>query len=200
MGDFKMQKKSFYKYTLSALLSLGMVISMSGCNNGREVKTYQSGYEEGYDAGYKEGIKSYQSGYDDGYDAGYQEGEKILPDKNAAVKVYGDFTATVRELIPDYVYDSETPRAAVITLFQSGPVVLNLNGLNEEAFEKIEAGETYTFIVEEQEACLLYGEFDDDGNVDSTSLAGGRIWVNDFREPAEEEYGLNCWRVYCDAE
>ena len=182
------------------LLSLMMVIAMSGCNTETDTKTYQSGYEEGYDAGYKEGIKSYQSGYDDGYNAGYQEAEKILPDKDVTVKVYGDFTATVRELIPDYVYDSKTPRAAVITLFQSGPVVLNLNGLNEETFEKLEAGETYTFIVEEQEVRLLYGEFDDDGSVDSTALAGGRIWVTDFRTPAEDEYGLECWRVYCTAE
>lgn len=187
------------KYWITALLSLMMVISMSGCNTDTETKTYQSGYEEGYDAGYKEGIKSYQTGYDDGYDAGYQEGEKIMPDKNVIVKVSGDFTATVRELIPDYEYDGKTPKAAVVTLFQGNPFVIWMPGLNEELFNKLEAGETYTFIVEEQEASLLYGEFDA-GYVNPTALMDRRIWVSDFRTPEEDEYGLVCWRVYCDAE
>ena len=37
------------------------------------------------------------------------------------VTVSGTFAARVRDLIPDYVLDSETPRVAVVTLFQSGP-------------------------------------------------------------------------------
>ena len=35
-----------------------------------------------------------------------------------AVRVTGTFTATVSDLIPDYVTDGETPRMAVVRLFQ----------------------------------------------------------------------------------
>ena len=161
------------KYWITALLSLLIIISMSGCNT------------------------NYQTGYDDGYNAGYQDGVKALPDENTSVKVSGDFTATVRELIPDYVYDSETPRAAVVTLFQDGPFVLRLN---EELCSKLEEGEAYTFIIDEQEADLPDNDFDDSGYVSWDALAVRRISVTDIRTPTEDEYGLECWRVSCTAE
>ena len=58
-------------------------------------------------------------------------------------KVKGSFTATVRALIPDYVSDYETPRMALVTLFQSAP--FTLFGVDTE---RLEAGKTYVFEVE----------------------------------------------------
>lgn len=106
-------------------------------------------------------------------------------------EVYGDFTATVRHIIPDYMYDSETPRAAVVTLFQSGPSVLNVG---EETASKLKEGETYTFTVREQEMFLNPYQISDDGMIDYDLIS--ELSVKDFREPTEDELGLNCWRVY----
>ena len=183
------------------LLSAAVLCGMCGCK-----ATYQSGYDDGYYDGYlagekeytagyydgyQEGEKSYQAGYDEGYDAGYQEGisSKIVP-----VKVYGDFTATVRDLIPDYIAGQETARAALITFFQDTPFVIILD---KDICEELEIGETYTFIVDEQEAYLPYGyEFFDNGEVSREALILKHIWVTGFRAPVEEEYGLKGWRVF----
>ena len=135
---------------------------------------------------------SYQSGYDKGYNAGYQDGIKQLSPEYKSVTVYGDFTATVREVIPDYVYDGVTPRAAVVTLFQDGPFVLQLN---ETMCQEIEAGETYAFLIDEQEVLLPDSELYEGGEVSWKALAVRNISVTDFRTPVEEEYGLSSWRV-----
>jgi hypothetical protein len=113
--------------------------------------------------------------------------------------VSGDFTATVRKLIPDYVFDGETPRAAVVTLFQDAPFVLSLS---PEICAELQEGETYTFLVEEQEAMLWPNELwpnenNEDGMLSEDALILHHVTVSDFRTPEEEEYGLNCWRVAC---
>ena len=187
------------------LLSAAILCGMSGCK-----ATYQSGYDDGYNDGYLAGEKvytagyydgyqagerSYQTGYDEGYAEGYQEG---ISEKEARVhlKVYGKFTATVRGLIPDYVTDGETARAAVVTLFQGMPFVLYLN---ENLCKELEIGKTYTFIVEEQEAILSSEEFDDEGNVSLDALILGRFRATDLRTPTEDECEFNYGRVYCTA-
>ena len=70
------------------------------------------------------------------------EEAEVLP-----VTVSGTFAARVRDLIPDYVLDSETPRVAVVTLFQSGPFTLQVGDLAQE----LEIGGTYVFEIEPRE-------------------------------------------------
>lgn len=108
--------------------------------------------------------------------------------------VSGDFTATVRKLIPDYVSDPDTPRAAVVTLFQDGPFVLQLD---EQICSQLQEDTTYTFIIGEQDAELPPSEYTNGGYVQESALILRHIHVTDFREPTDEEYGLECWRVTC---
>lgn len=58
--------------------------------------------------------------------------------------VGGTFSATVRAVIPDYGLDFTTPRAAVLTLFQSPPFILPVGELASE----LTVGETYVFTIE----------------------------------------------------
>lgn len=132
---------------------------------------------------------SYESGYDDGYDVGYQQGAEVQSFSETEVKVSGSFTASVRALIPDYVADSATPRAAVVTLFQDGPFVLKLN---EEICSQLEEGESYTFIVPEQSIFLSSEKLNDSGIVSWDELLLRHIYVTDFRTPTDDEYGMNC--------
>lgn len=166
---------------VTAVCAMSMLAVMSGC-------VHQPSYQSGYDAGYRAGETFCQSGYDDGYRAG-ADTQSV---GKTEVEVSGSFTATVRALIPDYVTDSVTPQAAVVTLFQDGPFVLKLN---ETICSQLEEGETYTFIVPKQSVSLSDTELREEGLVDSDALLLRHISVRDFREPTDDEYGLVCWRV-----
>lgn len=163
-------------HRIAALLAAMALVVLSGCGDPSDTS------------------ENYRTGYDQGYAAGLADGENLHSDPQTVdVKVSGDFTATVRALIPDYVADGETPRAAVVTLFQDGPFVLRLD---ETMCAKLKSGESYTFIVEEQSATLAAEQCWDDGTVDPAALMLGCFSVADFRTPTEEEYGLECWRVH----
>lgn len=174
-----------YQRWMTAVCSLTVLAAISGC-------VHQPSYQSGYDAGYREGEAFYQSGFNDGYDAGCREADAAQSADKTEVEVSGSFTATVRALIPDYVMDSVTPRAAVVTLFQDEPFVLKLN---ETICSQLEEGETYTFLVPKQSVFLSDAELYDDGVVSSDALLLRHISVRDFRVPTDDEYGLVCWRV-----
>lgn len=133
------------------------------------------------------GNSSYEQGYEQGYADGYLDGVTA----RKTVAVYGSFTATVRSLIPDYVFDSHTNRAAVITLFQDGPCVIPLD---ENICSKLEVGETYTFELSERSMELPVYLLGNNYNIYSESILE-RIVIQDVRTPTEDEYGLECWRV-----
>lgn len=63
-----------------------------------------------------------------------------------ACVISGSFIATVRKLIPDYIADSTTPAAAVVTQFQGSPFVVVLG---PELIGQVEEGNTYKFTVRE---------------------------------------------------
>lgn len=138
---------------------------------------------------------SYQSGYSDGYEEGYQKNLTIIYADGVEVKVSGSFTATVRELMPDYMLGLDIPKYAVITLFQDGPIMIPLD---EEICRELKVGETYTFIVDEQEAVLSSYEMgpEPEKMVNDGALLHRKFIVTGVRTPVEEEYGLECWRVY----
>lgn len=131
------------------------------------------------------------SGYEQGYEQGYADGYLDGVTARKTVTVYGSFTATVRSLIPDYVFDSHTNRAAVITLFQDSPCVIPLD---ENICSKLEVGEIYTFELSESTMELPVYLLDNNHYIYSESILD-RIRIQDVRTPAEDEYGLECWRI-----
>ena len=107
------------------------------------------------------------------------------------VLVYGDFTATIRYLMPDYVLDGDTMQVAVVTLFQDSPFAIYLG---YEKADGLQVGETYTFEIEETE---VFGESDDELSYIDPSyfLREHLISIKSIRPAAEDETGLVCNRL-----
>ena len=139
--------------------------------------------------------KSYRSGYDKGYADGLADGEQKaaaeLKGDTLKVWVSGDFTATVRHLTEDFVSTPDI-NTAVVTLFQDGPFVLQLTA---ELCKQIQAGKTYTFTVDGAEAEIPAGMVWDENYVSPEALMLRKFRVTGVREPKDDEYGLECWRV-----
>lgn len=136
--------------------------------------------------------KGYQKGYEDGFAECQMQTKPNDLSSELTVNVTGSFTATVRKLIPDYVSEPGNT-AAVVTLFQSGPFVLKLSA---EMCEQLEEGQTYTFIVKEEETALpSYLLWTNDNSISWDALILRKISVSDVRTAEDDEYGMNCWRV-----
>ena len=136
---------------------------------------------------------------DDPTAAGTPDAQPAAEDPDAYAQpvtctVTGNFTATVRKLIPDYVSDAETPRAAVVTLFQDGPFVIKLS---DELCAKLQEDKTFTLIIGEQDAELCQWEHTNGGFVTDIALKEQKIEITDVREATEDEYGLEGMRIEC---
>lgn len=108
------------------------------------------------------------------------------------VTVSGTFAATVRSLIPDYVIDSETPRAAVVTLFQSGPFVIQTGDLSAE----LETGRTYVFEVAPREGVeMTAAEYENGPPFADRAIARYGLTIAGFRPAGEDEFGLDSDRL-----
>ena len=106
------------------------------------------------------------------------------------VFVYGDFTATLRALTPDYVLDGDTPQVAILTLFQDTPFTLYIG--YEKAYE-LEVGNTYTFELQTTE---IEADPDELEYPDPTYfLRKYNIGIENIRPAEEEELGLNAVRI-----
>ena len=106
------------------------------------------------------------------------------------VTIKGDFTATVRALIPDYVSDGETPRMALVTLFQSTP--FTLFGVDTD---RLEAGETYVFEVEMNQCQDITREEYESGSLLTPEIIlpmyHPYIRISGFRPAEEKDCGLD---------
>ena len=106
------------------------------------------------------------------------------------VTIKGDFTATVRALIPDYVSDGETPRMALVTLFQSTP--FTLFGVDTD---RLEAGETYVFEVEMNQCQDITREEYESGSLLTPEIIlpmyHPYIRISGFRPAEENDCGLD---------
>ena len=127
-----------------------------------------------------------------GYEHGYRQGMK-----DATVQTLwltGDFTATVQKILPDYVSDPFTPRVAVITFFQSDPILVHME---PEFLQNLKEEETYTFVLKGQEIpCNSSIWSSDDDWADDQLLSGVRLELTEVRQPTENEYGLLCNRMH----
>jgi hypothetical protein len=122
-----------------------------------------------------------------------EELEQALLEKDEYidVTVNGEFTATVRAFMPDYVLDDSTPLVAVLTIFQSGPFLVHMT---EEHISELDIGETYRFKIEDT---LIRKNY----QVTLSVLEKGvppveelfctyNIRIESFRKPHENELGL----------
>lgn len=120
-------------------------------------------------------------------DALREELEREQEPDTVSVTIRGGFTATVRDLIPDYVLDDKSPRMAVVTLFQSSPFALYVGDLGEQ----MKAGETYVFEIEAGESVEISEEEYAFGSPDpEIDIARYNLQVSGFRPAEEGEYGL----------
>ena len=106
------------------------------------------------------------------------------------VKVTGEFTATVRALIPDYETDYETPRMAVVTLFQSTPFTIYTMDLTQW----LEEGETYVFEVEMSRYDIITRQEYESGTLLNPEVAFSMypsLYISDFRPAEEKDCGLD---------
>ncbi len=104
------------------------------------------------------------------------------------VTVSGTFAARVRDLIPDYVLDSETPRVAVVTLFQSGPFTLQVGDLAQE----LEIGGTYVFEIEPREDLEITAEeYEGGAPFADEAISRYGLRIAGFRAAREDEFGLD---------
>lgn len=117
------------------------------------------------------------------------QAQEASPD-TVTVKVKGEFTATVWELIPDYVTDYETPRMAVVTLFQSTP--FTLFGVDAD---RLEVGETYVFEVEMDRCQDITREEYESGSLLTPEIIlpmyHPYIRISGFRLAEEKDCGLD---------
>lgn len=113
------------------------------------------------------------------------------------VRLYGEFTATVRSFIPSYTLDDSTPLVAVLTVFQSGPFTVPMT---EELISELDVGETYRFKIEDRILGETY-------RITTSILERGvppigalfyeyNLTIESFRKPNENELGLESVNLY----
>ena len=117
------------------------------------------------------------------------QAQEASPD-TVTVKVKGEFTATVRSLIPDYVTDDKTPRMAVATLFQSTPFTIWTGELTKH----LEEGETYVFEVEMSRYDIITRQEYESGTLLNPEVAFSMypsLYISNFRPAEESDCGLD---------
>lgn len=117
------------------------------------------------------------------------QGLRDEPD-TVTVKVRGSFTATVRALIPDYETDYETPRVAVVTLFQSTPFTIYTMDLTQW----LEVGKTYVFEVEMSRYDIITREEYESGTVLEPEVVFSMypsLYISNFHPAEEKDCGLD---------
>ncbi len=119
-----------------------------------------------------------------------QKQQEKSPD-TVTVKVTGEFTATVRSLIPDYDTDDETPYMAVVTLFQSTPFTIWTGELTKH----LEVGETYVFEVEMSRYDIITRQEYESGtlliNPEAAFSMYPSLYISTFRPAEEGDGGLD---------
>lgn len=119
---------------------------------------------------------------------------KPEPEANTVTgKITGGFTATVRELLPDYVSDDKTNTMAVVTEFQAPPFIVNVG---EDIASKLEKGKNYYFQVKERFVVDIPEKEFKEGELDTLEAVNKyNLEISEFREPTEEEKGNNSPKI-----
>ncbi len=136
--------------------------------------------------------------YDEGYQKGYEDGcTSVNKELTGNAVIRGSFTATVREVIPDYVLDDTTPQVAVVTLFQESPFTIFVG---EELGKTLEPGQIYTFEVAETNVEDVRISDMEQAYLDlATAISKYQLKIDNIRPATEEEWGLECNRLSIEA-
>lgn len=111
-----------------------------------------------------------------------------------SIRISGGFTATVREVLPDYCLDNVTPSVAVVTEFQSGPFIISLG---EELASELVIGENYVFEIEPKEVQVATGTESNSNNT-VVLLNQYNLRVVSYRVAEEDELGLESLTLSVD--
>lgn len=160
-------KKGFFLF--AALLVL---LSLTGCGRGVTEERYQQVCDER--DGLKEELQELKSTIS-------------LEADTMQATISGTFTATVRDLIPDYVSDDKTPLMAVVTLFQSTPFTIYTGAITEQ----LEIGETYVFEIKPKAVEITPEEYEANAPYPEVVFPKYNIALSGFRESAESDWGLD---------
>ena len=156
------------KKIIAMVLCLVLVLSLVGCGNKvQSSDTHDANYEEGYTAG---------------YEAGYNDGKQQLTENQKYYAQFsGSFTATVEQLLPDYVaLPGKT--IAVVHFFQDKPFLLRFQ---EDMSENLVEGTVYVFEFKTFEVELPA----DEKNPDISDYMYS-IDVTNYRVAEDSELGL----------
>ena len=116
-----------------------------------------------------------------------EDSRDAAPAEHMRVNISGEFTATVRELLPDYTLNAETLQVAVVTQFQDGPFTIFVGSLAAE----LEVGKTYNFAIVPEENVEIATE-DYAAGVPSPEVAVPlyRLRISGASPAGEEDWGL----------
>lgn len=106
------------------------------------------------------------------------------------VNISGYFTATVRDVIPDYTFDDSTPMVAVVTCFQSTPFTV---WLGEELASQVKVGETYNFEIIEKEITMDQESVGKALPSPETAIPLYNLRIASVSIAGEEDYGLDTY-------
>ena len=101
--------------------------------------------------------------------------------------ISGSFTVSVRDVIPDYVLDGETPSVAVVTQFQCRPFTLYVG---DDIGSKLEEGRQYVFTIEPFTVEYPGKEFIRLMDISSMANEFPGFRIIDFRFAEEGETGM----------
>lgn len=118
--------------------------------------------------------------------------DSLLSENHASTKVNvsGYFTATVRDVMPDYTFDDSTPMVAVVTCFQSTPFTVLLG---EELASQVKVGETYNFEIIEKEITMDQESVGKALPSPETAIPLYNLRIASVSIAGEEDYGLDTY-------
>lgn len=106
--------------------------------------------------------------------------------------ISGQFTATVRATLPDYVMGDTTHTVAIVNCFQDSPFAVYLGA---RLISQVEIGKTYVFEIEETEIQLQRQQCDGPLPSPAEAVALYGVEVAAVRKAEENDLGLNGYHL-----
>ena len=189
------------KYIVNIMLLCAIAFGCIGCSN-----TEISQEEYNYLLAQNKELKTQLGKYLDKYNTTLEQYNQLVAENTQfkkmlkayeestiPTKVVGGFSATVRDIIPDYCLDFTTPQVAVVTCFQDGPFTMSIG---EERAKALTIGETYYFELKETEiGRLTETEFNNGWAEPKEVLNKYGVPIEKIRLAKEDELGLESLKV-----
>lgn len=191
----------YIKYIANIMLLCFIVFGCIGCSNA-EISQKEYNYLLAQNKELKTQLDKYLEKYNttlEQYNQLVSENTQLKKTLNAyeeatiPTKVVGGFSATVRDIIPDYCFNNTTPQVAVVTCFQDGPFTISIG---EERAKVLTIGETYYFEFKATEIGRLTETEFNNGSADPQEvLKKYGVPIEMIRLAKEDELGLESLKV-----